>query len=156
METLLLLVWSGGSRLCMVILTTSLIEIHLPTNSGYVSEDVIRVLDFPKTVNADEAIIENYLVEFLQIASLETMKQFLVFATGAPCLPNFGLGKIEIKYDNVTSIFASTCLKSITFPQKFPDKVTFSCSVEAVLSSTTTSFNQRRSERLPTMHCDSN
>ena len=37
METLLLLVWSGGSRLCMVILTTSLTEIHLPTNSGYVS-----------------------------------------------------------------------------------------------------------------------
>ena len=110
-------------------------------HNEFTAGNVIRVLEFPKAVNTDEASIENYLVEFLQTASLETLKHFLVFATGAPCLPNFGLGKIEIKYDNVTSIFASTCLKSLTFPQTFPDKVTFSCCMESVLTSTITSFN---------------
>lgn len=72
-------------------------KLFVPQDKEFSAEDVIRVLDFPKTVNADETIIENYLVEFLQIASPETLKQFIVFATGASCLPNFGLGKIEIK-----------------------------------------------------------
>lgn len=106
-----------------------------------IPSDVIGVLQFPKPASSMEATIESYLVEYLQNASLETLNQFLVFSTGAPCLPHFGLGKIEIKCDYVTSIFASTCLKSITFPQVFPGKMTFSSSLEAVISVTTKSFN---------------
>lgn len=100
-------------------------ELFVLQDKELIPSDVIRVLQFPKPASSMEANIESYLVEYLQNASLETLKQFLVFSTGAPCLPHFGLGKIEIECDNVTSIFASTCLKSITFPQVFPDKMTF-------------------------------
>lgn len=102
---------------------------------------VIKVLEFLQTVTADETSIQGYLIEFLQTASKETLTQFLVFTTGTPRLPNFGLGNIEVKFDNVTSIFASTCLMAITFPQAFPNQETFSSSIEAVLTSKTKSFN---------------
>ena len=55
--------------------------------------------------------------EFIASATPEALKEFLTFATGAPCLPEFGLGIIKIEFHDVTSIFSSTCLKKITFPQ---------------------------------------
>lgn len=100
-------------------------ELFVLQDKELIPSDVIRVLQFPKPASSMEATTESYLVEYLQNASLETLNQFLVFSTGAPCLPHFGLGKIEINCDNVTSIFASTCLKSVTFPQVLPDKMTF-------------------------------
>ena len=103
--------------------------------------DVIKVLEFLQTMTADETSIQGYLIEFLQTASKETLTQFLVFTTGTPRLPNFGLGNIDVKFDNVTSIFASTCLMAITFPQAFPNQETFASSIEAVLTSKTKSFN---------------
>lgn len=113
----------------------------MPQDSKLRDSDVIRVLEFPKSMSEDQTTIQGYLIEFLQTASQETLKQFLVFSTGAPCLPDFGLGKLLVKFDNVASIFASTCLKSITFPQTFPNKITFLSSMEAILTSTSKSFN---------------
>lgn len=116
-------------------------ELFVPHDKECSNSDVIKVFEFLQTMTADETTIQGYLIEFLQTASPETLKQFLIFTTGTPCLPNFGLGNIEVKFDNVTSIFASTCLMAITFPQVFPNQETFSSSIEAVLTSKTKSFN---------------
>ena len=37
--------------------------------------------------------------------SQETLKRFLTFATGSPVLPEFGLGTIQVKFDDGTAIF---------------------------------------------------
>ena len=116
-------------------------ELFVPHDKECSHTDVIKVLEFLQTMTADETSIQGYLIEFLQTASKETLTQFLVFTTGTPRLPNFGRGNIEVKFDNVTSIFASTCLKAITFPQAFPNQETFASSIEAVLTSKTKSFN---------------
>ena len=57
-------------------------------------------------------------------ATCESLKDLLIFATGAPCLPDFGLGRITVEFSDDSSIFSSTCLKKITFPRKFPDNDT--------------------------------
>lgn len=94
-------------------------------------------------MTSDETTTHNYLIEFLLDGSQETLKRFLIFATGLPVLPGFGLGKIEVKFDDDTAIFASTCLQSLTLPQKFPDKGMFKCSMDGVINSVmgTKSFN---------------
>lgn len=62
-------------------------------------------------------------------------------ATGCPFLPNFGFGKIHIKFEDVTSIFASTCLQSITFPNMSIDEELFLSLFPSVLSAGGKSFN---------------
>lgn len=102
---------------------------------------VVDALDFPASMSADETATHTYLKEFLMNANQKTLENFLIFSTGAPCLPNFGLGRIGVKFDNVSSIFASTCLQNVTFPKCFPDEGTFSSSLEAVVNTVTKSFN---------------
>lgn len=87
-------------------------------------------------MTSDETTTHYYLIEFLLDGSQETLKRFLIFATGLPVLPGFGLGKIEVKFDDDTEI-------SQKFPQKFPDKGMFKCSMDGVINSVmgTKSFN---------------
>lgn len=105
------------------------------------SADVINVLNFPASLSEEEATIKNHLLEFLQKAEAKILQDFLVFTTGAPCLLNFGLGKIDVKFDSDPSIFASTCLQNLTLPNSFPDEATFALSMKATISSASTSFN---------------
>ena len=75
---------------------------------------------------------------------VDTLEKFLSFATGSKALPDFGLGKIQVKFDRVPAIFASTCLFHITFPNQFEDQDSLSLSLdlEAVKNTTTgQSFN---------------
>ena len=85
-------------------------------------------------MTSDETTTHYYLIEFLLAGSQETLKRYLVFATG---LPGFGLGKIEVKFDDGTAIFASTFVQSLTLPRKFPDKSRFNCSMVGVINSVT-------------------
>ena len=65
---------------------------------------------------------------------------FFIYTTGAPRLPNLGLGKITIKFETDPSIFA-TCLKSLTLPRRFRDQAIFSLSLEGILNLASRSFN---------------
>ena len=70
------------------------------------------------------------------------MENFVFFATGSTSLPTFGLAKIKIKFDNTPSIFASTCLLSLTLPNHFESEEAFSLLLKAVIaSSARKSFN---------------
>ena len=64
--------------------------------------DVIDVLEFPVSLNDsdEETATKGYLIQFLQKAEAEMLHDFLIYTTGAPCLLNFGLGKITFKFEN--------------------------------------------------------
>lgn len=104
-------------------------------------KDVVQVLSFPACMNDDEITTQNYLKGFISVAKQETLENFLVFTTGAPSLPNFGLGSIKVRFDDVPSIFASTCLYQITFPRRFPNEATFISALDAVVNTLSKSFN---------------
>lgn len=94
------------------------------------SGSIINSFQFPTVMTSDETTARYYVNEFLLAGSQETLKRFLILATGLPVLPGLGLGKIEAKFGDDTAIFASTCLKSLTLPRKFPDKDMFKCSMD--------------------------
>ena len=107
-------------------------------------ELIINSLQFPTVMTSNETTTHYYyLIEFLLAGSQETLKRFSVFATGLPVLPGFGLGKIEVKFDDGTAIFSSTCVQSLSLPRKFPDQSMFNCSTVVVINSVTgtKSFN---------------
>ena len=118
-------------------------ELFVHDNNVLESGSIIGSLQFPTVMSSDESTTHDYLIQFLQGGSQETLKRFLTFATGSPVLPEFGLGTIQVKFDDGTAIFASTCLQSLTLPKKFPDNDTFKCSMEGVINSVagTKSFN---------------
>lgn len=93
---------------------------------------VKECLVFPVELTDEEGRVKEYCEDYLQTASIEKMKDLLIFATGAPCVPDFGLGKIHIEFTDDSSISSSTCLKKITFPRKFPGIETFMASINAV------------------------
>ena len=67
--------------------------------------DVIGILKFPTAMSMDKSTTKGYLIEFVKNAPQETLIKFLLFTTGSPRLPNFGLGRIEIKFESESSIF---------------------------------------------------
>ena len=88
------------------------------------ADKVKECLTFPTELSDEESTIKVCLEEYIMKASCESLKDLLIFATGAPCLLDFGLGMITVEFSDESSIFSSTCLKKITFPRKFPDSDT--------------------------------
>ena len=88
------------------------------------ADKVKECLTFPAELSDEESTIKVCLEEHIMKATCESLKDLLIFATGAPCLPDFGLGRITVEFSDDSSIFSSTCLKKITFPRKFPDNDT--------------------------------
>ena len=80
---------------------------------------------FPSEVSDAEKNIMQHMTEFILGATPNVLKAFLTFATGVPCSPEFGLGRIRIEFDDADSFFLSTCTKTVTLPRNFPDKDTF-------------------------------
>ena len=103
-------------------------------------EDVVRCLSFPALMEEGEANTSDYLKEFLQNASFETLSHFLTFTTGVPFLPNHGLGEIKVKLESVDSIFASACVNTITLPTGFSDLDAFTLAMNSVLDTVTIAF----------------
>ena len=81
--------------------------------------NVLNTLSFQDKLNADEEKTKQLLLWYLENSSNEQLKNFLVLSTGAPVILVFRTGKIEINFDTTTSIFASTCMKSVTIPKGF-------------------------------------
>lgn len=111
------------------------------TDQDLTGGDVINILAFPLSMDETESTSQEYLIRLLHQADKETIANFLIFKTGAPCLPDFGLGKIEVKFDDVQSMFASTCFQSLTLPRSFPDESTFITMFKAVVNTMSKSFN---------------
>jgi len=116
-------------------------KLFVPTDTELTGADVINVLKFPASLSEERTTTKQHLREYLQTAKAKTLQNFLIFATGSPCLPNFGLGKIGVEFDNVPSIYASTCLQKVTLPKSFPDKATFMASMDAAINTVSRSFN---------------
>ena len=93
------------------------------------------MLEFPAEICENDKIVANYLTQFLHNAEVEMLENFVFFGTGSTSVPTFGLAKIKIKFDNTPSIFASTCLLSLTLPNHFESKEAFSLSLKAVIAS---------------------
>lgn len=118
-------------------------ELFVPSNkSRLTSTQLVDMLEFPAEICENDRIVANYLKQFLHNAEVEMLENFVFFATGSTSLPTFGLAKIKIKFDNTSSIFASTCLLSLTLPNHFESEEAFSSSLKAVIaSSARKSFN---------------
>ena len=116
-------------------------QLFVPGEAELKGAHLITVLNFPPSLSEEETTTKGYLLEFLQKAEAKMLQEFLVFTTGAPCLPNFGYGKIDLKFGSDPLIFASTCLQSLTLPKNFPDKTTFLSSIKASMNTTGRSFN---------------
>ena len=78
------------------------------------SEAVVSHLKFSTSMDDEEKRVNGLLTEFLLAYSQDTIKMFLTFVTGAPCVPYFGLQTLSVKFSEQPSIFASTCLCEIT------------------------------------------
>lgn len=118
-------------------------ELFVPSDkSRLTSTQLVDMLEFPAEICENDRIVANYLKQFLHNAEVEMLENFVFFATGSTSLPTFGLAKIKIKFDNTPSIFASTCLLSLTLPNHFESEEAFSSSLKAVIaSSARKSFN---------------
>ncbi|XP_046860694.1 uncharacterized protein LOC124453910 [Xenia sp. Carnegie-2017] len=116
-------------------------ELFVPCSEQEMSPSaVVDVLEFPDVLNECESTIANNLQQFILNADHPILEKFLIFTTGSTRLPNFGLGKIKVKFNNATSFFASTCLFSVTLPNQLIDQKSFNASLKAVLESSKQSF----------------
>lgn len=97
-------------------------ELFVFKGSSLTIEAVVSRLTFPTTMDNDEKRVHGFLTKFLMASSQDTLKMFLTFVPGAPCLPYFGLQILSVKFSEQPSIFASTCLCEITLPKLFGDE----------------------------------
>lgn len=67
--------------------------------------DVKGILMFPSEASNEERTILEYMSEFIVAATPMVLEAFLTFSAGAPSLPDYGLGRIRIEFDDVESIF---------------------------------------------------
>ena len=116
-------------------------ELFVFKGSSLTSEAVVNRLTFPTSMDNEEKRVDGFLTEFLMASSQDTLKMFLKFVTGAPCLPYFGLQTLSVKFSDQPSIFASTCVCEITLSKMFVDEDHFKLSLEAVLQTCGKSFN---------------
>lgn len=85
--------------------------------------------------------VANYLKQYLHKADIHMLENFVLFVTGSTGFPTVGLSKIKVKFDNVSSIFASTCPLSLTVPNDFESEKRFSVLLSAVIGSVRKCFN---------------
>ena len=116
-------------------------ELFVAGDNKVTADDIKGQLQFPSKLSSDEKIVKEYMLQFLRDASIDELKSFLVFATGSPCLPRYGLGFIKVDFDDAESIFSSTCSVRVTLPRSFPDQGTFSSSLKAVCESNGKAFS---------------
>ena len=129
-----------GFRDKMKVFPEKFESLFVPSTESEMSPSpVVDVLEFPEVLNEDESQIANNLQRFLLNADPSHLEKFLIFTTGSTRLPNYGLGKIKVKF-NDTAFFASTCLFSITLPNQLTDQHCFTASLNAVLESSRKSF----------------
>ena len=61
-------------------------ELFVFKGSSLTSEAVVSRLKFPTSMDNEEKRVDGFLTEVLMASSQDTLKMFLTFVTGAPCL----------------------------------------------------------------------
>ena len=79
-------------------------ELFVFKGSSLTSEAVVNRLTFPTSMDNEEKRVDGFLTEFLMASSQDTLKMFLTFVTGAPCLPYFGLQTLSVKFSDQPSL----------------------------------------------------
>lgn len=102
------------------------------------SGNVLSILRFPEEMSESEKKVKVYLEQFLIDAITKTLENFLKFCTRAICLPNFGHGRIDVRFSDTYSIFSSMCLLQLNLPSSFDN---FNSLLKAVMGDATKSFN---------------
>lgn len=118
-------------------------ELFVAGDREVTADDIKNQLQFPSDLNQNDENIKEYLLQFLEDASVKELKSFLVFTTGSPSLPEFGLGIIQVELKDTKSIFSSACAFHITLPRSFPDQGTFSSALKVVCQSEGKAFFKR-------------
>ena len=95
-------------------------KLFVPSNESKLSATQLNsVLQFPTIMSDGDTVVKNYLNHFVQNAQIETLENFVQFITGSTSLPNLGMCTVKVKFENVSSISASTCLLTLTLPNHF-------------------------------------
>ena len=116
-------------------------KLFVPSSDSRLSaSQLIDALQFPSEMD-DDRNVANYLKQYLHKADIQMLENSVFFVTDSSGLPNFGLSRISVEFDNVPSIFASTCLLSVTLPNHFEREESFSLLLNAVIGSAKKSFN---------------
>ena len=71
----------------------------MPSSEKLNADSVIGVLQFPKDMDDNESTVAGFIHTFIKNAEVDTLEKCLYFATGAKVLPDFGLGRIQVKFD---------------------------------------------------------
>lgn len=96
-----------------------------------VSRDVIKTLKFDSNLKEEGTKTKNYFLNFIENSG--KLGDILIFITGSPVLPGFGLGKIRVCIESSISILSIVCTNTITLPDNFQDQDTFNAALEAVM-----------------------
>ena len=95
---------------------------------------MLGILDYPVELNPLETLVRGYFEEYVRSTSPEKIGSLLRFIIGAPVPPQFGFGKITIDFDNsATSVYASACLRILTFPTCFTNGKIFFNAMDAII-----------------------
>ena len=86
-------------------------ELFVFKGSSLTSEAVVNRLTFPTSMDNEEKRVDGFLTEFLMASSPDTLKMFLTFVTGAPCLPYFGLQTLSVKFSDHLSLLPLVCVR---------------------------------------------
>lgn len=90
-----------------------LFEIFFIHNEKALSSDLlIEKLKFDESKEVSKGT-HDFLIKYLAESCSEQLEKFLVFTTGCRALPQ---GKIDVKYTDGSSFFASTCLFELHVP----------------------------------------
>ena len=104
-------------------------------NSSLDAQTVMQSIAYEETEFVN---MHRYFEQYILSSNESTLKTFLTFVTGSPVLLKFGFGKIKVEVEkNMSSIFSSTCLNSLSVPATFANQEQFNESLNAVITGKT-------------------
>ena len=104
-------------------------------NSSLDAQTVMQSIEHEETEFVN---VKRYFEQCILSSNGVTLKIFLTFVTGSPVLPKFGFGKIKVEVKkNMSSIFSSTCLNSLSVSATFANQEQFYESLNIVITGKT-------------------
>lgn len=73
-------------------------ELFVFQESSLSVRKVFGAINIPGSMDECERQVAIFLTHFTLESSLDTLRKFLTFVTGRPCLASFGLQKMDLKF----------------------------------------------------------